>query len=95
MPRRICIEAELLYANRPAAIEEEAACIAPIEAVFLTSGALFSGMTTSWFVRTGRLTGVFEGTEEVSDFVLSVVAEGIGGWFVGRLEMVLTTRCRS
>jgi hypothetical protein len=56
---------------------------------------LFSGgATTSWLVRTGRFAGAFEGVEEVSDFVLSVVV-GIGGWFVGWLETVFTTRCRS
>ena len=44
---------------------------------------------------TGRAEGTFEGIEEVSDFVLSVVVDGIGGWFVGRLEIDFTIRCRS
>ena len=49
----------------------------------------------SWFVRTGRVVGAFEGTEEVKDFVLSVVTAAAGGWFIGRLEIDFTTRCLS
>lgn len=49
----------------------------------------------SWFVRTGRVDGAFEGTEEVRDLVLSVVTAAAGGWFVGRLEIDFTTRCLS
>jgi hypothetical protein len=92
----ICEETDPLYASRPAAIEAAAACIAVDNAVFLTRDCLFStgGATTSWLVRTGRFAGAFEGIEEVSDFVLSVVV-GRAGWFVGRLETVFTTRCRS
>jgi len=46
-------------------------------------------------VSVGRAAGVFEGVEELSDFVLSVVTEGMGGWFIGRLETDLMTRCLS
>ncbi len=46
-------------------------------------------------VRTGRVEGAFEGTEEVKDLVLSVVTAEVGGWFVGRLEIVFTIRCLS
>ena len=45
-------------------------------------------------MRTGRFEELFEGNEELSDFVLSV-GDALGGWFVGRLEMDFTSRCRS
>ena len=46
-------------------------------------------------MRIGRGEGTFEGIEELSDLVLSVVVDGIGGGFVGRFEIVFTIRCRS
>jgi hypothetical protein len=46
-------------------------------------------------VKIGRVAGAFEGSEEVKDFVLSVVTAAVGGWFVGRLEIVFTIRCLS
>jgi len=63
--------------------------------VFLTNGSLFSAATTSLLVNVGRIAGEFEGTEEVSDFVLSAVSAGLGGWLIGRLEVDLTIRGRS
>jgi hypothetical protein len=75
--------------------EAAAACIAIDIEVFLTSGSLFSAGTTSLLVSVGRAVGAFEGTEEESDFVLSVVSAGPGGWLIGRLEVDLTIRGRS
>jgi hypothetical protein len=46
-------------------------------------------------VSIGRVAGAFEGIEEVKDLVLSVVTAAVGGWFVGRLEIVFTIRCLS
>ena len=60
------------------------------------SGFLISAVgTTISLVRTGRVLGAFEAIEEERGFVLSVVDVATGGWFVGRLEIVFTTRCLS
>jgi hypothetical protein len=95
MPCMILFETDPLYARRPAAIAAAAAFIAIDELVFLTSGAFTSGAaTTILLVRTGRAAGEFEGSEEVRDFVLSAAAM-LSGWFVGRLDVDLTTLARS
>ena len=75
----IRVETDPLYARRPVAIAAAAAFIAIDELVFLTSGALISGAgTTSLLVRTGRAVGEFEGSEDVSDLVLSAAARSGG-----------------
>jgi len=78
MPCISRFEASGLYASRPAESEAEAAFIAVDIDVFFTSGSLFS-TGTSLSVSVGRAAGAFEGTEEVSDFVLSFVSAGLGG----------------
>ncbi|PYT01838.1 MAG: hypothetical protein DMF63_03100 [Acidobacteria bacterium] len=60
--------------------------------VFLTNEALFCAGTTSWLIRVGRVVGAFTGSEEVSDFVLSIVSAALGGWFRGLLEVDFTIR---
>jgi hypothetical protein len=88
-------DASVLYASRPAWSEAAAAFIAIDIEVFLTSGSLFSAWgTTSLVVSVGDV-GAFEGSEEESDFVLSAVSAGLGGWLMGRLEVDLTIRGRS
>jgi hypothetical protein len=56
---------------------------------------LFSAGTTSALVSVGRDVGAFEGIDEESDFVLSAVSAGLGGWLIGRLDVDLTIRGRS
>jgi hypothetical protein len=88
-------ETDPLYTSRPAAIEAAAAFIAIDETVFFTRGLLSAAGTTIWLTRAGRVTGAFEGVEETSDFVLSVVTGVVKGWFVGLLAVVFTSRWRS
>ena len=95
MPCLSRFEATGLYARRPAESDAAAAFIAIDIEVFFTNGSLFSAGTTSLLVSVGRIAGAFEGTEEVSDFVLSCVSAGLGGWLIGRLEIDLTIRGRS
>ena len=84
-----------LYARRPADSDAAAAFIAIDIDVFFINGSLFSAGTTNWLVSVGRAAGAFEGTEEESDFVLSCVSAGLGGWLIGRLEVDLIIRGRS
>jgi hypothetical protein len=56
---------------------------------------LISVGTTSLLVSVGRAVGAFEGTEEVSDFVLSAVSAAVGGWLMGLLEIDFMIRGRS
>ena len=84
-----------LYARRPAESDAAAAFMAIDIEVFFTNGSLFSAGTTSLLVNIGRGAGAFDGTEEVSDFVLSCVSAGLGGWLIGRLEIDLIIRGRS
>jgi len=72
-------DASGLYARWPAESEDAAAFIAIDIDVFFTNGSLFSAGATRLLVSVGRAVGAFEGTEEVSDFVLSAVSAGLGG----------------
>jgi hypothetical protein len=60
--------------------------------VFLTSGG--GGTTLISLVSVGR-DEELAGEEELRGRVLSVVGLAGGGWFIGRLETVRTTLCRS
>lgn len=52
------------------------------------------GAISILFVRTGR-DSVFSVIRAGSDFWGSMVEEAVGGWFIGRLEIVFTTLGRS
>ena len=79
MPCISRFEASGLYARRPADSDPAAAFIAIDIEVFFTNGSLFSAGTTSLLVSVGLIVGAFDGTEELSDFVLSCVSAGLGG----------------